>query len=210
MTCVHCVSKASTFISLEQFSQTQQILIIFGKLLFWINVTQKKLLIKWRLWHYLGLLLLLHLFNGLFSRTTWVSQYQKGKTILDLNEARDEIMYQSLNIVCTLIHFKQIRAHVRVVLFASWHSIRYSTFKCGWQLDRFIITHMKFFSSFCGHQPMSKFLDIGWFLTKLFKKRRLFETLCSCLVFCGIWWRLMYVYRFQLMITSYAFICVWL
>jgi len=36
------------------------------------------------------LLLLLHLFNGLFSRTSWVSQYQKGKTSLDLNEARDD------------------------------------------------------------------------------------------------------------------------
>jgi len=36
------------------------------------------------------LLLLLHLFNGLFSRKTWVSQYQKGKTSLDLNEARDD------------------------------------------------------------------------------------------------------------------------
>jgi len=34
--------------------------------------------------------LLLHLFNGLFSRTTWVSRYQKGKTSLDLNEARDD------------------------------------------------------------------------------------------------------------------------
>jgi len=29
-------------------------------------------------------------FNGLFSRTTWVSQYEKGKTSLDLNEARDD------------------------------------------------------------------------------------------------------------------------
>jgi len=29
-------------------------------------------------------------FNGLFSRTTWVSQYQKGETTLDLNEARDD------------------------------------------------------------------------------------------------------------------------
>jgi len=29
-------------------------------------------------------LLLLLLFNGLFSRTTWVSQYQKGRTILYL------------------------------------------------------------------------------------------------------------------------------
>ena len=33
--------------------------------------------------------LLLHPFNGLFSRTTWVSRYQKGETSLDLNEARD-------------------------------------------------------------------------------------------------------------------------
>jgi len=30
-----------------------------------------------------------HAFYSLFSRTTWVSQYQKGKTILDFNEARD-------------------------------------------------------------------------------------------------------------------------
>jgi len=33
---------------------------------------------------------LLHPFNGLFSRTTWVHWYQKGKTSLDLNEARDD------------------------------------------------------------------------------------------------------------------------
>jgi len=32
---------------------------------------------------------LLHPFNGLFSRTTWASRHQKGKTCLDLNEARD-------------------------------------------------------------------------------------------------------------------------
>jgi len=38
----------------------------------------------------LHLLLLLDPFNGLFSRTTWVSRYQKGKASLDLNEARDE------------------------------------------------------------------------------------------------------------------------
>ena len=36
------------------------------------------------------LLLLLQPFNGLFSRTTWVRRYQKGKTSLDLNEARDD------------------------------------------------------------------------------------------------------------------------
>jgi len=33
---------------------------------------------------------LLHPFNSLFSRTTWASRYQKGKTSLDLNEARDD------------------------------------------------------------------------------------------------------------------------
>jgi len=34
--------------------------------------------------------LLLHQFNEIFSRTTWISQYHKGKTSLDLNEARDD------------------------------------------------------------------------------------------------------------------------
>ena len=34
-------------------------------------------------------MLLLLPFNGLFSRTTWVSRYQKGKTNLDFTEARD-------------------------------------------------------------------------------------------------------------------------
>ena len=35
------------------------------------------------------LLLLLQPFNALFSRTTWVSWYQKGKTNLDFTGARD-------------------------------------------------------------------------------------------------------------------------
>jgi len=34
--------------------------------------------------------LVLHPFSGLFSRTAWVCQYKKGKTSLDLNEARDD------------------------------------------------------------------------------------------------------------------------
>ena len=34
----------------------------------------------------------LHLFIGLFSRTTWVSGYQEGKTSLDLNNARDGVL----------------------------------------------------------------------------------------------------------------------
>jgi len=33
---------------------------------------------------------MMHPFNGLFSRTTWVSQYQKGKTSLELNKARED------------------------------------------------------------------------------------------------------------------------
>ena len=31
-----------------------------------------------------------HPFNGLFSRTTWVSQYQESGTILDFNKASDD------------------------------------------------------------------------------------------------------------------------
>ena len=35
------------------------------------------------------LVLLQHHFSSLFSRTTWVSRYQRGKSSLDLNEARE-------------------------------------------------------------------------------------------------------------------------
>jgi len=31
-----------------------------------------------------------HPFDSVFSRTTWVSQHQKGKTVMDFNEARDD------------------------------------------------------------------------------------------------------------------------
>ena len=34
--------------------------------------------------------LLLHPLNSFFSRTTWISRYQKGKTSPDLNDARDD------------------------------------------------------------------------------------------------------------------------
>ena len=40
--------------------------------------------------------LLLHPFNGLSSRTTCVSRYQKGKTSLDLNEARDDGVWDAV------------------------------------------------------------------------------------------------------------------
>ena len=47
-----------------------------------------------------------HPFNGLFSGTTQVSQYQKGKTNLDFSEARDsEWQWHQLGHmqVCTLL-----------------------------------------------------------------------------------------------------------
>jgi len=53
------------------------------------------------------LLLLLHLFNLLFSRTTWVSRYQKGKTSLDLNEAREDGVLGCSDIswtICKYLH----------------------------------------------------------------------------------------------------------
>ena len=56
---------------------------------------------------------LLHQFNGLFSRTTWVSLYQKGKTSQDLNEARDDGVVGCSGISWTICkqsapHFRQI------------------------------------------------------------------------------------------------------
>jgi len=42
------------------------------------------------IWHMLTATTTLRSFNGLFPRTAWLSQYQKGKTSLDLNEARDD------------------------------------------------------------------------------------------------------------------------
>jgi len=51
-----------------------------------------------------------HLFNGLFSRTTWVSQHQKGKTILDFNEARDDdVAVASAGPYANHLHFGQDR-----------------------------------------------------------------------------------------------------
>jgi len=57
-------------------------------------------------------LLLLHPFNGLFSRTTWVSWNQKGKTSLDLNEAREDWVLGGNGISWTIC--KQSAPHSRV------------------------------------------------------------------------------------------------
>jgi len=59
------------------------------------------------------LLLLLHPFNGLFSGTTWVIRYQKGKTSLDLNEARDDGIFGCCGISRTIC--KQAAPHSRQI-----------------------------------------------------------------------------------------------
>ena len=59
------------------------------------------------------LLVLLHLFNSLFSKTTWVSRYQKGKTSLDLNEARDDGVLGCSSISWTIC--KQPALHSRQI-----------------------------------------------------------------------------------------------
>jgi len=65
-----------------------------------------------------NILLLLHPFNGLFSRTTWVSQYQKGKTRLDLNEARDDGVlgwqWHQLDHMQTICTSLQIDNHINI------------------------------------------------------------------------------------------------
>ena len=57
---------------------------------FCVNVAEVVVCIQQQQQQPLLLLLLVHPFNGLFSTTTWVSRYHKGKTSLDLNEARDD------------------------------------------------------------------------------------------------------------------------
>jgi len=60
-----------------------------------------------------------HLCNGPFSRTTWVSRYQKGKTNLDFAEARDsERQWHQLGHmqVCTYLQTDN-RAHTPPLTF---------------------------------------------------------------------------------------------
>jgi len=66
----------------------------------------------------------LHQFNGLFSRTPWVSRYQKGKTSLDLNEARDDGVLRCSGISWTIC--KQPAPHSRQITTPTpHHSIFY-------------------------------------------------------------------------------------
>ena len=65
------------------------------------------------------LLLILHPFNSLFSRTTWVSRYQNGKTSLDLNEARYDGVFGCNNISWTIC--KQSSPHSRQIITPTPH-----------------------------------------------------------------------------------------
>ena len=58
-------------------------------------------------------ILLQHPFNGLFSRTTWVSQYQKAKISLDLNEVRNDGVLGCSGISWTIC--KQSAPHSRQI-----------------------------------------------------------------------------------------------
>jgi len=61
------------------------------------------------IWLHIRLHILLPLlpFNGLFFRTTWVSRYQKGRTILDYNEVGDDgwqwHQLHHIQIICTTL-----------------------------------------------------------------------------------------------------------
>ena len=57
--------------------------------------------------------LLLHPFNGLFSRQAWVSRYRKGKTSLDLTEVRDDGVLGCSGISWTIC--KQSAPHSRQI-----------------------------------------------------------------------------------------------
>ena len=64
-----------------------------------------------------------HPFNSLFSGTTWVSRYQKGKTNLDFTEARDsEWQWHQLGHmqVCTLLQTDNHASTSPLSFFTGW------------------------------------------------------------------------------------------
>ena len=99
---------------------------------------------------------LLHLFNGLFSRTTWVSRYQKGKNSLDfLNKARDDRVVgwqwhqlDHMQTICTF--FRQITTQTpRHSIFtdrsSSWHptnSVRALKHNCNIEVGTYQVGHV--------------------------------------------------------------------
>jgi len=75
------------------------------------------------------MLLLLHPFNGLFTRTTWVSWHQKGKISMDLNDARDDGVLGCSGISWTIC--KQSAPHTRQTTTPTPH---HSVFTAGQML----------------------------------------------------------------------------
>jgi len=63
-------------------------------------------------------------FNGLFSRTTWVIWYEKGKTSLDLNEARDNEVLGCSGISWTICKQSATRSR-QITTTTPHHSIFY-------------------------------------------------------------------------------------
>jgi len=61
-------------------------------------------------------------FNGLFSRTTWVSRYGKGKTSLDLNEARGDGVWDGSGISWTICKQSAPRSR-QITMPAPHHSV---------------------------------------------------------------------------------------
>jgi len=72
-----------------------------------------------------------HPFDDLFSRTTWVSNYQKGKTSLDINEARDDGFWDGSGISWTIC--KQSAPCSRQTITPTSHHSHHSIFT-GWML----------------------------------------------------------------------------
>jgi len=68
-----------------------------------------------------------HSFNGVFSRTTWVTWHQKGKAFLDFNEADDGVAVASAGPYANHLHLAPDNNHacisLLVILRGDWHKI---------------------------------------------------------------------------------------
>jgi len=82
------------------------------------------------------LLLLLHLF---FSRTSWVSRYQKGKTSLDLSQAWDDgdfgMQWHQLDHMQTICTSLQADDHTNTSSLNFYTYNAYKTFNNLWEID---------------------------------------------------------------------------
>ena len=68
--------------------------------------------------------ILLHPFNGLCSTTTWVSRYQKFKTVLYLNEASDDGVWDGSGVSWTIC--KQSAPCVRQITTPTPHHLLFT------------------------------------------------------------------------------------